>query len=432
MSTLRDLDLRMMCWTISTLTRRMAGRGDPVARVMAKGGDHDLEPVFDEVRAEGDLVRSKLGLFVTASHATANEALRDRRFLVTQGDVITHRYLKRPENAHLVKPLKDSLMLMNPPEHTRLRKLVWPSFTHDALRARQGQIDAIVERYLDKLEGAERVDLVEEFAAPIPIHAMCAILGIPEPDVERFARWGSILGPSLDGARSLDQLTVLRGALVELSEFFDELIEYRRKNPEDDVVSRMVNAELDGKPLQRSDLLAVTLLLLLAGLETTLNLIGNGVLAFLGHPEQKKLFMERPDLTENAVEEVLRYDSPVRCTVRRAREDVVLAGQTVKAKKDLLVLLGGGNKDPRVFPDPQRFDIQRENARDHLSMSAGVHYCLGAGLAKMVGGSALRGLFRRFPEAAVDGKVERGDTRVIHSALSIPLRCRPTETAVAP
>jgi cytochrome P450 len=418
-----------MCWTIEKLTRRMAKSGDFAAQVMAKGGDHDMDPLYERVRARGDLVRTKLGVYITGSHATANEILRDRRFVVTKGDYVTQKYLERPENTHLVKPLKNSLMLMNPPEHTRLRKLVWPSFTHEALRGRTPYIEEVVATYLDRLDTGEPVDLIEQFAAPIPIHAMCKVLGIPDPDVARFASWGSILGPSLDGARSVPQLKVLRATLVELSEFFDELIAFRRREPADDVVSQMVNAELDGRPLDRKELLAVTLLLLLAGLETTLNLIGNGVLAFAKHDDQRRLFIDEPELTENAVEEVLRYDTPVRCTVRRAREDLTVAGEPFKAGKDVLVLLGGGNKDPRVFDDPHRFDIRRPNARDHLAMSAGVHYCLGAGLAKMVGAAALRGLFQRFPDLQLAEPPTRGDTRVIHSALRIPVLCRPHKTA---
>jgi cytochrome P450 len=282
---------------------------------------------------------------------------------------------------------------------------------------------------LDKLDPSQPVELIQQYAAPIPIYAMCAVLGIPEPDIERFARWGSILGPSLDGAKTVPQLDVLRGTLVELSAFFDELIAFRRKNPDNDVVSQMVRAELDGRPLDRKELLAVTLLLLLAGLETTLNLIGNGVLAFCAYPEQRRLLVEHPELAENAVEEVLRFDSPVRATVRRAREDVTVAGRTIKAKKDVLVLLGGGNKDPRVFADPYRFDIKRANARENLSMSAGVHYCLGAGLAKMVGASALRELFLRFPDLRLAQDAQRGDTRVIHSALKVPVECQPSKAA---
>lgn len=421
-----DLKLRTMCWMFGTFTERAAKSGDPVGLVMAKG-HHDMDPVFDQIRDKGDLVASKMGLYVTAAHGTANEILRDRRFVVAKGDVITQKYLARPENNHLIKPLNDSLMLMNPPEHTRLRKLVWPSFTHETLRSRQELIDSIVDKHLDKIDRAGEIDLVEEYAAPIPIHAMCAVLGIPEPDVPRFARWGSILGPSLDGARSLEQLAVLRETLVELSSFFDELIAYRRENPGDDVVSNMVRAELNGKPLQRKDLLAVTLLLLLAGLETTLNLIGNGTIAFVNHPDQRERLISDPTITENFIEEVLRFDSPVRCTVRRAREDVELDGQTVAKGKDVLVLLGGANKDPRVFEDPYRFDIGRANARDHLSMSAGVHYCLGSGLAKMVGTSALQRMFTRFPDLRISGDVQRGDTRVIHSALRIPVESHRVE-----
>jgi cytochrome P450 len=179
--------------------------------------------------------------------------------------------------------------------------------------------------------------------------------------------------------------------------------------------------EPEDAPLERREMVAITLLLLLAGLETTLNLIGNGVLALLEHDAERARFLADPQLETNLVEEVLRYESPVQFTIRTASEDITLAGTTVPKGKQILVLIGGANRDPRVFPDPDRFDIGRKNARDHLSFSAGFHYCLGAGLARLVAASALRQLFQRFPDLSLAGPVKRSSTRVIRGADSIPL-----------
>ncbi len=417
---LEDMKLQGTFLTMRSVLRLMAMAGDPGAQLVASSAK-DPRPLYDSIRNKGEVIRSNLDIFMTASYSVANEVIRDSRFIVQTADSVTLDYLARPGNEHLVRPLQDSLMSMNPPEHTRLRRLVAPAFTLRETHRRSDRIDAIVKRYLDKIDPNTPFDLVPSYSSPIPIQVVSEYLGIPEPDDERFHRWGSVLGPALDGLKSMSDMTKLRTVLQELSDFFDELIAYRRANPGDDVISNVLLHEPKDAPLERRELVAVTLLLLLAGLETTLNLIGNGVLALLANDDQRARFLADPQMETNLVEEVLRYESPVQFTIRTASEDITLAGTTVSKGKQILVLLGGANRDPRVFPEPDRFDIGRENAREHLSFSAGFHYCLGAGLARLVAASALRQLFQRFPDLALAGPVQRSSTRVIRGADSIPL-----------
>jgi cytochrome P450 len=415
-----DLKLKGTFLTMRTVLRMMSAAGDPGAKLVARS-NKDPKPLYDAIRGQGEVILSKLGIYMTASYAAASQVVRDPRFIVQTADSITLDYLDRPGNQHLVRPLQDSLMSMNPPEHTRLRKLASPAFTNKQVRRRSGQIETIVKRYLDRLDADKPFDLITAYASPVPIQVVSSFLGIPEPDDERFHRWGSVLGPALDGVKSLSELEKLRATLQELSDFFDELIPYRRANPADDVISGILINEPKDQPLTRRELTAVTLLLLLAGLETTLNLIGNGVLALLEHPDQRDRLLADPQLDSNLVEEVLRYESPVQFTIRTAAEDIDLMGTTVPKGKQILVLMAGANRDPRTFPEPGRFDITRENSRDHLSFSAGHHYCLGAGLARLTAAAAIRQLFQRFPNLSLAGPVQRSETRVIRGAEHIPL-----------
>jgi cytochrome P450 len=251
------------------------------------------------------------------------------------------------------------------------------------------------------------------------------MMGIPNPDIQQMMRWGSVLGPTLDGVQNLEEVIELRDTLKEMMELFEDLIPYRRKNPGDDVISHLVNLEKDGVSVEARRLLALTLFLTIAGMDTTHNGIGNGIQAFLEHEDQKKLFMDQPELTANAVEETLRFDAPVRVTIRKASDNIPLGGRKIYKRMKVMVLIGGANKDPRVFTDPERFDITRANAKDHLSMSAGIHFCLGSPLAKMMLASSMRGIFERFPNLELAGPVDRGKNRVIHSTRLLPVNLRP-------
>jgi cytochrome P450 len=430
MGRIAELKVRLGFWGLDNMTAFYAKLGDPAGRVIAVRG-HDMEEAAEEIRAKGDLNLSKMGIFITASHSTGNEVLRDRRFQTLSGDVLATRFLKARENRHLVRPFHESLMMMNPPVHTALRKLVWPSFAPDALKRRESEIEAIVNKYLDRIDRNTPVNLMEEYCKPIPAEVMALMMGIPNPDIKQMMRWGSVLGPTLDGVQTLEEVVELRDVLKEMMVLFEDLIPYRRQNPGDDVISHIINMEKDGVSVEARRLLALTLFLTIAGMDTSHNGIGNSIRAMLEHEDQKKLFMDQPELTANAIEETLRFDPPVRVTIRKASDVIPLAGRKVYKRMKVMVLIGGANKDPRVFPDPERFDITRANAKDHLSMSAGIHFCLGSPLAKMMIASSLRGILERFPNLELAGPVNRGKTRVIRNTVSLPVYCHPQDRAAA-
>ncbi|GGM56412.1 cytochrome P450 [Longimycelium tulufanense] len=405
-------------WTYARL-------GDPVARVLQPGTD-PLPRWYDAVRQAGPVVRSRLGLWASASYPVVSEVVRDNRFGVVPLPEDPWTRL-RPREAlstdSSIHPINDSFLSKDPPDHTRLRRLAAPWFTPRALRERVGRVEQVVERDLDRLDTSRPIDLITEFAVRVPIQVICDLLGIAEPQHERFARWGQVLGRTLDGVRTVRELRWLQQTVAEMGTFFDELLAHKRQHPGDDVMSDLLAARVDGAPVGPADLVATTQLLLVAGFETTVNLIGNGVLTLLSHPREKQRFLANPDLADNVVEEVLRYESPVQFTMRVAKEDVTLAGTLLRRHTPVLLLLSGANRDPAVFADRNRFDIGRENARDHLSFSGGIHYCLGAGLARIEGAVALRALFQRFPALELAGAPRPRSSRLIHGVGSLPVRC---------
>jgi cytochrome P450 len=319
----------------------------------------------------------------------------------------------------MIDPLSDSFIFRNPPEHTQLRRVVSPLFTPRAMHERQARIQAVVEEFLDQLAGREEFDLVGEFAARVPIKIICDLLGVSDAEHRKMIEWGIVLAASIDGMGSMAQVRELRTTLAELNAFLSERIAEHRAERSDDVIGRML---ADGS-MAEADLLATAGLLLAAGFETTVNLIGNGVLAMLANPVVRQRLVDDPAAADNIVEEVLRLDPPIQYTARMALTDQArLAGRPVPPKQVVVLLTAAANRDPAVFPDPHRFDPDRPNAREHLTFSAGIHYCLGAGLARMEGAIALRALFRRFPDLRVDGPVRRHPSRVVHGPLNLPVR----------
>jgi cytochrome P450 len=253
----------------------------------------------------------------------------------------------------------------------------------------------------------------------VPIKVICDLLGVPDAEHRRMTQWGTVLAASIDGMGSMTQVRELRTTLRELNDFLGGRIAEHRERPNDDVIGRML---ADGT-MTESDLLATSGLLLAAGFETTVNLIGNGVLAMLANPAARQRLVDDPDATENIVEEILRIDPPIQYTGRLSLNgEGTLAGRKVAAGKPVILLTAAANRDPAVFPDPHRFDPDRPNAREHLTFSGGVHYCLGAGLARMEGAIALRALFRRFPDLRLGGTVRRRPSRVVRGPLQLPVR----------
>lgn len=294
------------------------------------------------------------------------------------------------------------LLFVDPPDHTRLRGLVSQAFTPRRVESLRPRVQAIVDDLLDEASGHgnRTFDVMSDLAQPLPVIVICEMLGVPLQDRDKFGEWSSGASRLLDG--ELDQLTLSQslGAAGELIQYFVGLLEERRTHPSDDLLSALVAARSEGDRLSDQELIATTILLFVAGHETTSNLIGNGTLALLRHPDQASWLRARADdaaAVRNAVEELLRYDPPVQITGRFATTDHEVAGVHVAKGEGVALMLAAANRDPDHYAEPDRLDLGRADPH-HLAFSQGIHYCLGAALARLEGEVALPTLLQRFPD----------------------------------
>ncbi len=322
-----------------------------------------------------------------------------------------------------------SLLELDPPDHTRLRRLAAPAFSPRALAGWDARIATVVDGLLDALPTSGPFDLVAGLAAPLPIAVITDLLGVPDASSADFARHGATIGSALAGPRSLAHVARLIAADRQLQRTLSEVFALRRREPGDDVVSRLLAAE--GDELRPEELRPLCLLLLLAGFETTVNLVGNTVLALLEHPDQWRAVADDPTLAAAAVEETLRWDPPVQRTLRVPSVDVELAGTTVPKGTMVLLYLAGAGRDPAAFEDPDRFDLTRTGGAEHLAFSAGVHYCLGAPLARTEAVTAVRMLAERFPRLERAGRLRRRHGTVIRGPVELVVGQRPSARRAA-
>jgi len=316
------------------------------------------------------------------------------------------------------------MLFRDPPDHTRLRGLVNKAFTPRAVEALRSHIDAIVASLLEKQQGKPSFDMVTEFAYPLPVLVICELLGVSEEDRGKFGAWSAAVAQSLDNLGLSDPDVIRRGneAATGLTEYFRDLIKKRRGAYVDDILGGLLAAEEQGDRLTEDELLATCILIFFAGHETTVNLIGNGTLALLRHPGELERLRARPELLPGAVEELLRFDSPVQRSGRSILADVEIDGVVFPAGWRLNMLIGAANRDPAQFPDPDRLDITRPNAAQHLSFAAGIHYCIGAPLARLEAQLALGALLRFAPHLrlATDKPAWRS-TFVLRGLASLPV-----------
>jgi cytochrome P450 len=315
------------------------------------------------------------------------------------------------------------LLFLDPPDHTRIRSLVSKAFTPGRVRQLRAQVEAMVDELLDRAEERGSLELIADLAYPLPVSVICELLGVPAVDRDVFRHWSSDASRLLDRDIDLDEEAMQRGgeAIAGFTEHFVALIGERRESPRDDLLSALIAAEEGGERLSWEELLSTIILLFLAGHETTVNLIGNGALALLRHPGELERLRREPALGASAVEELLRYDSPVHVTARIATTDLEVGGTPVAEGEQVVVLVAAANRDPAVFPDPDRLDLGRPDNR-HLSFSAGTHYCLGAALARLEGEVALGKLVRRFPRLELaDPDPTYRDHLVLRGLRALPL-----------
>jgi pimeloyl-[acyl-carrier protein] synthase len=360
----------------------------------------DPYPTYHRLRAEDPVHQSPLGFWVLTRYEDVVASLRDPRMIKEPIAAFVAARFGLP-----APPLGMGLSMLDrdPPDHTRLRGLVSKAFTPRVIEQLRPHIQQIVDGLLDRVQGDREMDLIEQFAYPLPVIVICEMLGVPVADHERFKGWG------LDIARGLDAIMLPpdspvaeRSVLARraLADYFRGLIAERRRAPRDDMLSGLIAAEEAGDKLSEDELLATCILLLVAGHETTVNLIGNGSLALLRHPAELRRLREDPGLIVTAVEELLRFDGPVQRTARIPSEDVTIGGKTIGKGEMVMPFIGAADRDPAQFPDPDRLDIGRTENR-HIAFGWGIHFCIGAPLARVEGQIAINTLLRRMPRLAL-------------------------------
>jgi pimeloyl-[acyl-carrier protein] synthase len=355
----------------------------------------DPYPTYHRLRAEDPVHHSPLGFWVLTRYEDVSSVLRDPRFVKEPlAALVAARF-----GAEVPRGVGLSMLDRDPPDHTRLRSLVSTAFTPRVVEGLRPRIQQIVDDLITRAEAAGGMDVIEEFAYPIPVNVICEMLGVPVADHERFRGW------SLDIARGLDSIWLPPDSEIPrrsaasrhaISDYFRGLIAQRRASPRSDLLSALIAAEAAGDKLSEEELVATCILLLIAGHETTVNLIGNGMLALLRHPAELRRLRESPGLITSAVEELLRYDGPVQRTARVASADATIGGRTI-AKGDMVMpFIAAADRDPAQFPEPDRLDLSRSDNR-HIAFGWGIHFCLGAPLARIEGQIAIDALVRRLP-----------------------------------
>ena len=412
-------DLRQTVMFAAALYRRRLdlafhgyARRDPMSLLHLRAGRDDPYAIYEGVRRQGTLVPARIGNWVTTSHRVCTSVLRDRRFGVRSAEL---SFADTPSDEFDL-----SFLDRDPPDHTRLRRLAQPAFSPKRMAEYRPRIEQLVDDLLDRAAATGEFDLVTAFAAPLPIAVITDLLGVPDADANRFAQVGTVIGSALDGIHSLRHAARLQAANEELEALFEGLFALRRRAPADDLISRIVAAE--GDQIQPGEMLPMCNLLLVAGFETTVNLVGNAVNTLLDHPAQWRDLCDDPaGLAGPAVEETLRYDPPVQRTARCATADVELDGRTVRAGEFVVTLLGAANRDPEAFAEPNRFDIHREQTADHLAFSSGIHYCVGQPLARLEAVIALRRLAERMPDLRRGGPIKRRVSSVVRGPIHLPV-----------
>ncbi|QOZ32619.1 cytochrome P450 [Bradyrhizobium sp. CCBAU 53421] len=378
--------------------------GEPLFNPLAPEFIRNPYPYYERLRRLDPMHVNAHGAFVASRHAEASLVLRDKRFGKDYVERSIRRYGPKIMDEPVIRSMSHWMLQQDPPDHTRLRGLVVKAFTARRVEDMRPRIQHVVDETLDRIIPQGKMDLIEDFAFRLPVTIICDMLGIPEEHREAF------YNGSRDGGRLLEPVPLSAEEIKQgnagnamAAMYFHQLFELRRKQPGDDLTTQLVQAEENGQKLTNEELTANIILLFGAGHETTVNLIGNGLLALFRNPDQLALLKANPGLITNAIEEFLRYDSSVQLTGRVALEDIEdLGGKRIPKGESVLCLLGSANHDEAVYPDhPEKLDIQRPNVKP-LSFGGGIHFCLGAQLARIEAEIAITTLLRRIPDLRLD------------------------------
>ena len=381
-----------------------AKAAEPLFNPLSPDFIRDPYPHYERLRTSDPMHVTAHGAFLASRHAEVSLVLRDKRFGKDFVDRTIRRYGPEIMAEPIFRSMSHWMLQQDPPDHTRLRGLVVKAFTARRVEDMRPRIQEVVDRTIDAVIARRHMDLIEDFAYRLPVTIICDMLGIPEEHREVFYK------SSRDGGRILDPVPLTPAEIAEANMghamakmYFEQLFELRRRNPGDDLTTQLVQAEEAGSRLTNEELIANIILLFGAGHETTVNLIGNGLLALHCNPDQLALLKADPSLISNAIEEFLRYDSSVQMTGRVALEEIEdLGGKRIPKGESVLCLLGSANRDPAVYSDrPDRLDITRPNVKP-LSFGGGIHFCLGAQLARIEAEIAISTLLRRIPDLRLD------------------------------
>ena len=392
----------------------------------------DPYPLYYRLRSEDPVHRSFIGgTWVLTRYADVKAVLRDRRV----GTLETPKQIK-DKNQYIQEKGKELntlayvssqlLFYMNPPDHTRLRRLASKAFSSSIVVERmRPYVQETVNELLGKVRNTGFMDIISDLAGPLPVIVIAKVLGVPHEDEDRLHHWSNVLSRILDLLLSLGEYERMNRVVLEFQAYFRDLIAERVKKPKADIISALIAAREQGDKLSEDELLATCILLFATGEETTVNTIGNGMLALLRHPDQMEKLKREPTLIQSAVEELLRYDSPVQITGRLALETIEIGGQTIRAGEKILTCLGAANRDPTQFPSPDRLDLtRREN--HHLAFGDGIHYCLGAGLARVQGQIAINTVIQQLPNLALHtDKLEWRKNIALRGLKSLPVTFTP-------
>ena len=369
----------------------------------------DPYPTYSELRSSAPVHRVTLpdgrGVWLITRYEDVLAVFKDRRFVKNWRQVLTPEQLAQiPPIPEVMEPLTTNMLDTDPPDHERLRALVSKAFTPRLIEHMRPRVQEIADTLLDAVQARGEMDLIDDYAFPLPITVIAELLGVPAEDRHSFREWSNA---AVSRDASLEYMEkILIPHMQAFTGYLRQMFEEKRKHPKDDLISALVRAEEAGDKLSEDELLGMVFLLLVAGHETTVNLIGNGVLALLQHPEQLEKLKADPSLIRPAVEELLRYDGPVETSTERFASEDVWIGETLIPRGEMvLVVIAAADRDPNRFPDPDALDITRSDNK-HLAFGKGIHHCLGAPLARMEGQIALSTLLSRMPELRLKGSPE--------------------------
>jgi pimeloyl-[acyl-carrier protein] synthase len=388
---------------------------------MTPAAREDPYPHYEAYRGTAPLMRAADTIWFCLSHPEVAAMLRNPVLSSNETRATTEIGINEDSVVRT-----QSLLFMDPPDHTRLRGLVSRAFTPRRVHGLRATVETMCAELIDQVadDGGEPFDLIDRLAYPLPVQVICSLLGVPAADEGVFTGWSRALSRSIDPSvlRSAEDDRAIEEAEAGLYDYLTELLAARRASPADDLLSDLLAVQDGGDRISPAEVVSLAMLLLVAGHETTVNLIGNGMLALLSNPGQLDLLLESPELIPGAVEELLRFDSPVQISQRIVTEDMDLAGRKVRAGDEIVLMLGAANRDPAVFPDASTLDITRPDAHRHVAFGGGIHHCLGAALARLEGQVAFAALVTRLGRLELAGQPVRRPTFTLRGLESLPVR----------